>query len=282
MSRGVTKWSEAAIERLTREGRGEGRGATYKPWVLTTDFYSLGRTHALYSHKTRRTHHLLSDGERDGFFLLEWSREVLDIREQFPLPRDITLEIAQELGIRHPYYPGTQVACVMTIDLLATKRDQGKEVFEAYTVKVLDDLNKPEVVERLEIERSTCAGMGIPYRILVKEHLPQSKLSNIRWIRDAQLDSDADEPWQGFYEEHQTRMAQDLKVRAYPGNLIQYCSEYDRRFGLEQGTGLRVARMLLQSRTLSFDLNNANPQTAPMNCFKPTETGPTLRLAVGG
>jgi hypothetical protein len=281
MSRGIKKWSEEAITRLQREGRGTGHGPNYKPWILTTDMYSLGRTHELYSHKTRRQHQLLSDGERDAFLLLEWSQDIIDIREQLPLPRDITRGLALENALRHPHYPGTHVPVVMTIDFVVTKLVNGQETSEAFSVKVQEDLNKPAVVERLELERVACQGLGMPYRLLVKERMPQAKLKNIRWIRDAQLDRDAIEPFPGFYEQHQVRMWQDITNRRYQGSLADYCAEYDRRYSVELGTALRVARMLLSSRTLVMDLNNAQPQCAPMASFTLTALQGRLR-AVGG
>jgi hypothetical protein len=281
MSRGIKKWSEEAITRLHREGRGTGRGPNYTPWVFVTDLYSQGRTHELYSHKTGRQHQLLSDGERDAFFLLEWAQDVVDIREQFPLPRDITLELAQQIAVRHPYYPGTHVPAVMTIDFLVTKLVDGRETPEAFSVKVQEDLNKPAVVERLELERVVCHAIGMPYRVLVKERMPQVKLKNIRWIRDAQLDRDATEPFPGFYEQHQARMVQDIANRQFQGSLVEYCTEYDRRYSVEPGTGLRVARMLLSNRTLVMDLNNPQPQLAPMSSFTLTALQGRLR-AVGG
>jgi hypothetical protein len=57
------------------------------------------------------------------------------IREQFPLPRDKTLEVAMQLGERHPYYPGTHVPAVMTVDFMVTKRINGTDVTEAFNVK---------------------------------------------------------------------------------------------------------------------------------------------------
>lgn len=281
MSRGIKKMTEAAITKLQREGRGMGKGPTYLPWIHITDFYSQGRTHEPYSHKTRRSHQLLSDGEQHAFVMLEWARDVIDIREQYPLPRDITLEVAQELGVRHQYYPGTHVPLVMTLDFLATKVVNGEEALEAFSVKGKSELEKPEILARLEVERATCQGLGIPYRLLVKECMPATKVRNLLWIRDAQLDQDAMQPYGGFFDEHMARMVQDLGGRRFEGTLNDYCSEYDRRYSVDRGTGLRVARMLLSERALTMDLNNPTPQAAPLSSFKLTTLPGRLR-SVGG
>lgn len=278
MSRGIKKWTEEAIARLQREGRGKGQGPTYSPWIHIVDFYSEGRTHEMYSHKTGRQHQLLSDGERDAFVMLEWMRDVVDIREQYPLDRDVTLELARDIGVRHPYYPGTHVPVVMTLDFLVTKVANGQRYPEAFSVKVQDDLTRT-VVERLELERACCQALGISYQILVKERMPKTKLRNLMWIRDAQLDSDAVEPFEGFYKEHQARMVQDIRTRRFDGSLVDYCTEYDRRYSVEAGTAMRVARMLIGNRTISMDLNNPQPQAAHMDCFQLSTQSSILRLA---
>lgn len=38
-----------------------GNGKDYKPWLYVQDVPSQGRSHRVYSHKTERVHHLLSN-----------------------------------------------------------------------------------------------------------------------------------------------------------------------------------------------------------------------------
>ena len=42
-------------------------------WLTVRDLSSLGRSHRVYGHKTKRTHHLLSDLELAIFLILEWN-----------------------------------------------------------------------------------------------------------------------------------------------------------------------------------------------------------------
>ena len=90
-------------EKWLKEGRGQGELADYKPWIKISDISSSGRSHRVFGHKTKRTHHLLSDLELATFLFLEWSPTVLDIREQFPLNYDTTLKIAED---KHPSVRG--------------------------------------------------------------------------------------------------------------------------------------------------------------------------------
>jgi hypothetical protein len=281
MSRGVKKWSEDHILKLQRAGRGQGRLASYIPWVWITDFYSKGRTHEVWGRKTGRTHQLLSDGEHHAFLLLQWAPDVVDIREQYPLDRDITREIAKSLDIRHPAYPGTHVPTVMTLDFLVTKVVNGSEAFEAFSVKTSEDLENRATVEKLEIERSSCEALGVPFRLLVKELLPLQKARTLKWIEDGELKELEPEPWEGFYADHMARMLHDIPMRRFDGALNDYCLEYDRRNSLTPGTALRVARMLLTHRAVNIDLNSAAPWQTPMGCVHLSALPGQLRSANG-
>jgi hypothetical protein len=63
--------SEATFQRWLKEGRGSGRGSTYKPWLTVRDLPSQGRSHRVFGHKSQRTHHLFSDLELAVFLILE-------------------------------------------------------------------------------------------------------------------------------------------------------------------------------------------------------------------
>lgn len=73
------------IDKIIKEGRGDGKGENYKPWIKIQDVPSLGRSSRISGIKTGRQHELLSDMERNYFLFLEYSDKVQDIREQFPL-----------------------------------------------------------------------------------------------------------------------------------------------------------------------------------------------------
>lgn len=86
--------SEAKNTRWIKEGRGQGVGKDYKPWLTIRDVPSDGRSHRVFGHLTQRTHHLFSDIELATFLLLQWHQSTKDIREQFPLDLNVTKTIA--------------------------------------------------------------------------------------------------------------------------------------------------------------------------------------------
>ncbi len=142
--------TQAQIDRRLKEGRGQGQGRDYKPFIYTRDVSSLGRSHRLPGSKTRRLHHLLSDLELAIFLTLDRSPQVTDIREQFPMRAEDTVRIAEELGLAHGRYKG--IPQVLTSDFLVDFDDPQRPSV-AIQAKYSADLQKPEVIERLELER---------------------------------------------------------------------------------------------------------------------------------
>jgi hypothetical protein len=123
-----------------KQGRGSGQGAYYKPWILTNEIGSLGTAANPVDYKTGRTIELLSRNEYYYWEVMRFRDDVIDIREQYPLlPLSLTLQIAEELGVKHPQYKGIPI--VMTTDFLITT-DAG---YLARNVKMKKDLTKTRV-----------------------------------------------------------------------------------------------------------------------------------------
>ena len=72
-------------QKWIKDGRGDGELSSYKPWLTVRDLSSLDRSHQVYDHKTKRTHHLLSNLELAIFLILEWNLLIQEMQEQFPL-----------------------------------------------------------------------------------------------------------------------------------------------------------------------------------------------------
>lgn len=83
-------------------GFGKGDGKDYKPYIEVGEFGSLGTAACVIDYKTGRTIHLLSQAEVMAWYLLRWDDDNLDIKEQYPLPIEDTLEIAEAYGLKHP------------------------------------------------------------------------------------------------------------------------------------------------------------------------------------
>jgi len=154
------------IEKWLQEGRGQGRGADYRPWLRIQDVPSRGLAHRIKGWKTGRVHHFLSQFEAHFFYALEWSPQVEDIREQFPLlPLEETLDIARACGVRHPTDPRSRHPVVMTTDFLVTLRRDGQRLEQPYTLKMAVELDRKRVLEKLGFVSNLSSTLQYPFLI---------------------------------------------------------------------------------------------------------------------
>ena len=90
--------TEGQIAKKAVKGIGRGHGENYVPYLRVGDFGSKGRMHRILS-LDGRIRHFFSDLERDFYYMLLWKDNIKEIREQFPLDREITQKIADRAGI---------------------------------------------------------------------------------------------------------------------------------------------------------------------------------------
>lgn len=146
--------TEEIIQKRYKERRGKGRGAAYKPWIKVSDLSSLGLSCRVPGRRNGRIHHLLSSLELRAFLDFEFDRQIIEIREQYPLERELTRKIALSLGFTHPRARKIGVDIVMTTDFLLTSIDAYDRVSEqAVSVKYINEFNSKRVREKFEIER---------------------------------------------------------------------------------------------------------------------------------
>lgn len=180
------------VERWIRQGRGQGEGQSYLPWIGVRDFPTRGRAFRPHGLLTGRRHHLLSRIELGHFLRAESNPSVLDIREQVALlPLDRTMEIARELGVVHPRFPVTRVESVMTTDLVVTRSGttrllalsiKPKAVFEQEPARVR------RILEKLSIERSYWESRGHEWRLATDAQVTPTYRYNLLRIRPSQTE----------------------------------------------------------------------------------------------
>ncbi|MCK0473762.1 TnsA endonuclease N-terminal domain-containing protein [Halalkalibacter sp. APA_J-10(15)] len=239
-------WTEAKIARFIKEGRGQGELSNYKPWLTTYDVPSEGRTHRILGLKNERIHHLLSDLERNYFYLSEWSDQVIDIREQFPLNREITTAIAERVGIKHPEDSTSKTPLVMTTDFYITARIDNEVINLARTIKPSKDLNSSRVIEKFEIERVYWEDKNIDWGIVTEKELHKETIENIVWLRSSKKLSEAINPT--LIE----LLMNSLKKES--GTIIYRLNEFDATYQLTGGTALSILKHLIAHKRLKVDL----------------------------
>lgn len=179
--------TEKKIAKYIKEGRGQGIGKEYIPWIKIQDVPSKGRVSRVKSWKTGRVHHFLSDLETKYFYYLEWQEDVIDIREQFPLiDRSLGMKIAEHNNIKYPKDPKSKTPIIMTTDFMITKIHQDKrEEHIARTIKYAKDLEEERTLQKLFIEKEYYNIKNIDWGIVTEKEIPMVLVDNIRVVHKA-------------------------------------------------------------------------------------------------
>ena len=247
---------EKDIEKMIIEGRGSRAGKEYLPWIRIQDVASTGRVTRVKGIKTDRQHELLSDMERNYFYFLEFSDEVVDIREQYPLlPLEDTLAIAMELGITHPKDPKTNEPIVMTTDFLITVEHNGEYFEAARTIKSKDDLLNRRINEKFEIERIYWAKKEIDWGIVTDEQIDKTIAHNISFIQGYK-DMTAIDCFEGIDNLELKDLIYEFMRRVVDDkrSIRKICSEFDSDMELGKGSGLSIFKYLVINKIIKIDI----------------------------
>jgi hypothetical protein len=248
-NRSVTPKSK---ERRRKQGRGLGNGKNYKPELLIQDVASIGLATRDRGWKTGRVHHFMSQLEWFFFYSLEWSRNVLDIREQFPLSPEETLAIAKRLGIRHPADPRTKEPIVMTTDFVVTVGNPTHNTIVARTIKYESKLSSRRVMEKFEIERVYWTSRHVDWGIVTERDISREFADNVQWIHFHRNLASLAPATGETVRKVEAYLAPKLFSNSTPLRILT--DECDQILMLEQGTSLAVVRHLLANRRLEIDM----------------------------
>ena len=255
----------AIIRKLEKEKRGQGYGKDYKPYLTVRDVASKGRVHRRPAVTHGRVVHLLSDLELAVFLLFDWNESVIDIREQFPLNLEKTINIARRQGIKHPAAKG--VNQVMTTDLCIDIRQGGQIVLRAISIKYRDELDDTRVIEKLELERRYWEGEHVEWFLFTENEVPKALVQNIKWLVYHLHSFELDE---------KSRMATfDLILKAietYPEDKVPIVMKMlDDRQRKEPGTHLQYLRHLLAQGAFAWNMAEINHRSLRTAHLSPSE-----------
>lgn len=167
VSQNYMKKSRTTDKTRAAQKRGLGNLKNYIPWIFVHEISSSGVSWRIKGRKTGRVHHLLSTLEKLVFLKLDAMPEVLDIREQFPLPLSETVRIADSFGVKHGQYEGELM--VMTSDFLVDLADDRQVVI---SVKPRKNLNR-RVVQKFQIEWEYWREQGIGFFVMTEKEIEQ-------------------------------------------------------------------------------------------------------------
>lgn len=248
--------TEKKQEKWMKDGRGIGIGKEYKPWLTIQDVPSTGRATRLHSIKTQRQHHLLSDMERDYFYIVEYADCVKDIREQYPLlPLEQTLLIANELGIKHPTDPKTQVPVVMSTDFLLTVEQEEGNVLLARTIKSKADFMNERQIEKFEIERRYWLKKEVDWGIVTEAEIHETSLAKNIPIFHSYYDL-SDLNLDNISTSQKEKLIRRFKSMINGKNVAvrELATGFDEQMSLPDGTGISFFKHLVITKQIKVDL----------------------------
>ena len=256
MSKHRTDWNEDKYNRFIKDGKGQGIGKNYNPWICTQTFPSVGRVSRVLGWKTGRIHHLLSDLQTRYFYMLEWEDNVTDIREHFPLinPQD-TIKEKEDLRFDLFTDKDSGTPYVISTNFLITIKDSnGSNTYLARTVKKDLELEKKNTLERLEIERRYWEAKGIDWGIVTQKEISNTFARNIEWVHPSLYSYQE----RGFKQEEIVYMGSVLLERLIDNSfpIRKVAVDFDKEFNYESGTGLFVFKFLVASKQIDIDMMN--------------------------
>ena len=238
-------WNQAIHEKYVREGRGSGCGPDYKPWIRVQDFASRGVVSRVKGRTTGRVHHLMSNNELAYFYILDWSENVTDIREQYPLSDlESAIGIAAQAGVRYPKDNTSGYPYIMTCDFMISTTSGPK----ARTIKMSSELSNKRVLEKLEIERRYWSKLSVDWKIVTENEILFRKAKNVEWLYSAR-------------ELHMTNTLQDAAaellqiINTTRISVSESAELIESYYYLKPGAGLQLFKYLVLNGFLKIDLN---------------------------
>lgn len=245
--------TQVKFNRFLEEGRGQGGGSAYKPWLQINDISSRGRSHRTASDRTGfRTHHLLSDNELYAYIDAWWRPDVTDIREQYPLlPVELTVAIAAQLGVRHPRNHKEQLYIPQTTDLVLVT----KTGLEPIAIKEDADYEVRRTQEKLAIQEEFWRRRGFEMKVVLSSQLKTQRSLNLLWIYHARR-RPIDPPYIPG-----DKPLYDFLVQGVSEGItssVDLARRADAYQCLESGAGLAGIRELLAQRVLDTNVDEGD------------------------
>jgi TnsA endonuclease N terminal/TnsA endonuclease C terminal len=247
--RGITL---GELPKYSAKGYGQGEGVNYQPMIHVQDFPSRGWRNREIGFKTGRQHDYLSNLELNYHYILDWSENVTDFREQFPLPTQMTREISERLRIRHPYDRKTGELLVMTTDFLIILPQNIGFIKQARTVKPAKELLNRRTLEKFEIERQCWQAQGVHWGIVTEHEIDLTLVKRLKWIHKFLPVSSLAPLSEGDVRQIATTLTRMLVSKN--GCLSNIALACDKQLRLKAGQSLAIARHLIASRQWLVDM----------------------------
>ncbi|WP_138206999.1 TnsA endonuclease C-terminal domain-containing protein [Haloimpatiens lingqiaonensis] len=255
MAKRNNDWDSNKLNRWIKEGRGQGEGKEYKPWLTVQDFPSMGRVTRVFGWTTQRIHHFFSDTQLKYFYLLDWEERVIDIREHYPLiDLEVVLKDTSDLRLGKFIDRKTKEPYILTTTFLITLLNfDGKKSFAARSIKYASELEKKSTIEKLEIERRYWKARGIDWGIVTNKDINDVRARNIEWVHSAMNSDDCN----GLSKAEFDDLFDGILYRFIDNkqSIKNIIAGFEKDYSLDVGMGLLLFKRLVAEKRIVLDMD---------------------------
>lgn len=232
-----------SLNKYTKYGGKNYMKRDYESSVKIQDFSSNGRVSRILGRKTGRIHHLLSDLETKVFYILDFDKNVVDIKEHYPLenPRDLIIDSDIDWKKFNDRKTGKEYT--ITTTFLVTLANN-KEV--AISCKNKSQLYKSSTQLKLEIERRYWNIKGISWCIITNENISNIKVNNIKWLQLGESLIEIDSELVNLIKE---------TIIINSGKLKDYIDNISKKYNYEYKLVLSTIKTMIINNYLFIDLD---------------------------
>lgn len=255
MAKRSNDWDSNKLNRWIKEGRGQGEGKEYKPWLTVQDFPSMGRVTRVFGWTTQRIHHFFSDTQLKYFYLLDWEERVIDIREHYPLiDLEVVLKDTSDLRLGKFIDRKTKEPYILTTTFLITLLNfDGKKSFAARSIKYASELSKKSTIEKLEIERRYWKAQGIDWGIVTNKDINDVRAKNIEWVHSVMNSDDCNGLSKAEFDDlFDGILYRFIDNKQSVKNII---AGFEKDYSLDVGTGLLLFKRLVAEKRIVLDMD---------------------------
>ncbi len=246
-----------------KQGRGEGHGPDYSPWIKVGDYPSNVSFGSRFNGLVNgRPTNAMSLWESNLYLALERG-ELTDIRENYPLSLEETLVLASRLGFRHPVERKTGFPKALTVDYYTDARDEdGRLINKAYDVKQKSHLAFDSVMREITIKEIYFQDHDTLYKVITQRPCDSVLGKNLFLLRRHSR--------QYLSVEHQREIRRMEKVlfKELANSREPYahvCLRLDHKYGYCLGTCLSTVYYLVYHRYWMVDLTEeVRPDEGPL------------------
>ena len=255
MAKRSNDWDSNKLNRWIKEGRGQGEGKEYKPWLTVQDFPSMGRVTRVFGWTTQRIHHFFSDTQLKYFYLLDWEEKVIDIREHYPLiDLEVVLNDISDLRLDKFIDRKTKETYILTTTFLITLlNSDGQKSFAARSIKYASELSKKSTIEKLEIERRYWKARGIDWGIVTNKDINDVRAKNIEWVHSVMNSDDCN----GLTKAEFDDLFDGILYRFIDNkqSIKNIIAGFEKDYSLDVGMGLLLFKRLVAEKRIVLDMD---------------------------